>query len=190
VKSKLRGKRTAAPVKALPLDRKRAYADGWALFDEITLAIRAADKESHRRKPEDVPVLPNGSRDWRMQDGYPVVLPYWAVDAVRELVQKTLISNKRGMINYREDMRHYHRYAVCEQLHDEGVPWFDGAVYRAASQALKGTSFGAGADGMKKSHELVRKALKRGEEKRFYRSTCFCRYEDMLNTPGPIVIKC
>ena len=172
MKSKLKGSRPTDPVKELPLVRQRHYADGWALRDELNAAINAAPR----------------TRDRRHRDDDPVVLPRWAADAACNLVTRSLVENKRGMRNYREDMIHWHRYATCRQLLNAGSKWTDGAVFAEAQEALKGTSFAAGKDGMKKSFETVGRALKRGDHQRFYRSTSYRLYDFLLNATDTTVI--
>jgi hypothetical protein len=189
-KGHLRGYRSAPRVEPLPLVRQPHYADGWALVDELSLAIDEAHKAAGRPNPKDLPLLGDVTGDERIQDSDLVTMPYWAAKGARDRLALRLLSDRRGMARYHADMIDYQRYALCREALNKGVKWppAEPNVFEVVRDQLAGTNFGAGVNGIKKSFEKVTRALKRGEHKRYYRSTAYPIYDYFINKPGTIYV--
>lgn len=196
---KRKGRRPTAGVSALPLVRQAHYAHHrHVLLDELNEALHAAYR-SNRRKPEEMPVLPDGGLDANIQPDDPVTIPYWAFKAVYDLVGREAIYGSNGTgrqarwrRQYRENQIHWHRYALVRKAMIKRTgdkrSTGDPDVYDVVSRLLRGTAFAAAPSGIHYSYDQVRAALKRGEHVRFYRSTSDHLYEFLLNTPGPVTV--
>ena len=146
-----------------------------------------------------MPVLPNGHRDATIQPDDPVTVPHWAFQAVYDLAMAKMIDGSKGMgkhakwwRQYREDLIHWHRYALVKNaISDKRAYWPPNVpdVYAVVARELTGTAFAAKRSGIKHSVEkVVVPALKNEQQARFYRSTAADYYDFLLNTPGPIVV--
>jgi hypothetical protein len=176
------------------VSRRAAYIAGHqaALFDELVAAMNAAQRAIDRsRKPEDMPVLPDGSRDADIQPDDPVTVPYWAVRAAYNLASDQMIHGKQGKgqharwwKQYRADLIHGHRYALVKKaIATRRGKWPPGKpdVYQVIADDLAGTAFTARASGIRSSYNKVARAIKNGERARFYRSTSALLYDSLLN---------
>jgi len=171
-----------------------------ALFDELVSCLHVALRAADRRNVENMPVLPDGSRDARIQSNDPVTIPYWAFCAVNDLVIREVIEGTQGRTGrharwqrkYRDNLIHWHRYALVKKATEESrAKWPPGEpdVYDIVSQELAGTAFAAKRSGIKKSvEEVVMPALKNGQHDAFYRSTADHYYNFLLNLPGETII--
>jgi hypothetical protein len=200
-----KGRRSTPPAPSIQelhgiaITRRQAYLAGHlgALFDELNANLNEAYRINDLRRVEDLPLLPDGSRDRRIRsdDDATVTLPLWAFDVIYDLAMDQMFKGSRGKgptarwwQKYTKDLIHWHRYALVQQaIKDKRAKPGDDA-YELIAEELAGTAFAATSHGIKKSVEqVVQPALEKGEHARFYRSHAARVYDFLLNDPAPII---
>ena len=173
----------------------------WAVISD---AERAASKAARARygTPKQI-VLSNGSIDSRVQPNDLIALPAWAFRIVcntamsaLELgqVPKRRKGQKRWRVQYRDSLMHWHRYVVVRRAMEAGHKQKPSrneqpTAFEVASDALKGTAFGASPAMMEKSFSRVKTHIKRGEHWRYDRDQD-ALYAQLLDRDVTIVVKC
>jgi hypothetical protein len=199
-------KRETAPAPSvdellgISIDRRAAFRHGHmgALLDELADANQRTLETISRRSPAEMPVLPNGNLDARVQPNDSVTMPYWAFDAVYRLTIAAT-KNADGMgrsakwnRKYRTALVDWHRYALIKQALADGHPWRENAdgtptAFDVVSDALKGTFFEGTESTMRRSYKEVSGNLRRGRHHLYYRSSAFAVYPHLLGLKHYIV---
>lgn len=207
-RSALRGRRATEAVPsveeflALKRDSRAAFSAGHLqeLGDVILAARLVGDLSADLRALHVGADHSSQPKDGRQPED-PISLPAWAFDVVCNIAAGAVFDGyapkgHKGKghwrARYRTSLIDWHRYVLIRRANEAGYKLVLGrkeedlTAFQVVANTLKGTSFGAGPDAMRKCFERVSAALKRGEHWRYYRSSSFRLYQQLIN-PNPDV---